>query len=65
VNQTSSIEESDNDVQNNGQQNRKQTGGHDGKVKKAIASLNANIARQAAKGNSQPRSQIYSPTDQD
>src|SRR5215213_3847999 len=60
-----SIEESDNDVQNNGQQNRKHTRSDNGKVKQATASLDADIPRQSPKRNPQSRSQIYSPTNQD
>jgi hypothetical protein len=50
--QTLSIEKSDKDVQNNRQQNRKQTGSHDGKVKRATASFDANVAGQPSKGDS-------------
>jgi hypothetical protein len=47
-----SIKKSNNDVQHNCEQNRKQTGSHDRKVKQAIASLDADIAGQPANGNS-------------
>jgi hypothetical protein len=49
-----SIEESDNDVQNNRQQNRKHTGSYNRKVKQTIASLDANIARQSSNGDPKP-----------
>jgi len=63
-NPISPIQKSDNDIQNDGQQDRKQTGSHDGKVKESVASLNSNIAGQSPEGNSQPRSQIDTTTDQ-
>jgi hypothetical protein len=60
-----SIEEPDNDVQDNSKQYRKQAGGHNGKVKKAAASLDADVTGQPANGESQPGSKKHSPTDQD
>jgi hypothetical protein len=62
---TLSIEKSDNDIQNNGQQYRKQARGHNGKVKQAAASLDADITGQSSKGDSQPGSEKDSPADQD
>ena len=60
-----SIEESDNYIQNDCQQNRKHTGGHNGEVKQTTASFDADVTGQSTQGNSESGSKKHSPTDQD
>jgi hypothetical protein len=60
-----SVEESNDYIQNDGEQNRKHTGGHDGKVKQPTTSFDPDVSGQSSKGDAESPGKPHSPADQD
>jgi len=59
------VQESGNDIQEDGENDRNQDRTGDWKIKRAILPFDANISRQASKRDSKFRGEKHSPTDEE